>query len=160
MGKDKIVGIFSIQTPQELLRKLEADFARCEENWADAHAAWNFFVTAYHLAEWVLVARHSDPKVEKALGRLCNNDNYWKACRYFANSAKHHALSDPEKQLADHTNTTFVTSLVPRDGASDPSSKPSHKEFQVRIDGRTYRASELGEPIMRKARKLVNSPPQ
>jgi|RhiMethySRZTD1v2_1073278.scaffolds.fasta_scaffold218380_2 hypothetical protein len=50
-------GFFSLQTPEDLLGKLEADFNRfCEANptSVDAqYAAFDFFVTAEHLPDWL-----------------------------------------------------------------------------------------------------------
>jgi len=49
-------GLFSLRTPQDLLAKLEHDFGRLEK--ADPtrpeaqYAAYDFFVTALHLADW------------------------------------------------------------------------------------------------------------
>ncbi|MGC9455709.1 MAG: hypothetical protein ACP5HU_12740 [Phycisphaerae bacterium] len=148
MSKEPIVGIFSIKTPKELLAKLEDDYRDCQRDWADERAAWNFFVTAYHLAEWVFVVQHpSNPEaVSKALKKLCDNDAYWAACRYFANSAKHHTLKKPSLQLADSTTTTYIQTL---DG--------SRREFAVRINGTEYTTSQLATPIMDRARDRVAS---
>ena len=50
-------GLFSLRTPRDLLDKLESDFARVEQ--ADAAsteaqcAAFDFFVTALHMADWM-----------------------------------------------------------------------------------------------------------
>lgn len=51
-------GIFTLRTPIDLLGKLEADFQRIESSNPDipsAHyAAFDFFVTAEHLPDWVM----------------------------------------------------------------------------------------------------------
>jgi hypothetical protein len=50
-------GFFSLRTPKDLLKKLESDFARlraAEASSVDAqYAAFDFFVTAEHLPDWL-----------------------------------------------------------------------------------------------------------
>jgi hypothetical protein len=50
-------GFFSLRTPEDLLRKLQSDFARLREadpTLAEAqYAAFDFFVTAEHLPDWL-----------------------------------------------------------------------------------------------------------
>lgn len=52
-------GFLALRTPKDLLRKLEADFVRlgqCRANSIEAqYAAFDFFVTAEHLPDWVSV---------------------------------------------------------------------------------------------------------
>ncbi len=40
-------------TPKYLLRKLEHDYARVQRNPRDTYAAFDFFVTAEHMVDWV-----------------------------------------------------------------------------------------------------------
>jgi hypothetical protein len=51
-------GFFSLRTPKDLLRKLESDFARlqaADPTSAEAqYAAFDFFITAEHLPDWLL----------------------------------------------------------------------------------------------------------
>jgi hypothetical protein len=53
----RVDGLFSLQTPTDLLQKLESDFLRLREaspaGLEAQYAAFDFFVTAEHLADWV-----------------------------------------------------------------------------------------------------------
>jgi hypothetical protein len=53
----KLNGFLALRTPKDLLRKLEADFARLGHSPADSieaqYAAFYFFVTAQHLPDWI-----------------------------------------------------------------------------------------------------------
>jgi len=53
-------GLFSLRTPQDLLGKLESDFGRFEGAQTTSveaqYAAFDFFVTALHMADWVATA--------------------------------------------------------------------------------------------------------
>ena len=46
-------GLGSLKTPKELFEKVEHDRKRLEADPADEYAAFDFFVTAYHMLEWV-----------------------------------------------------------------------------------------------------------
>jgi hypothetical protein len=46
-------GFFELQTPEDLLRKLERDYARLQQVPEDTDVAYNFFVTAENMPEWV-----------------------------------------------------------------------------------------------------------
>ncbi len=48
---------FELRTPADLLAKLKADGERLRAEPADSHAAFDFFVTAWHLADWVYPGR-------------------------------------------------------------------------------------------------------
>ena len=45
-------GLFDLLTGDDLCEKLEHDYARVKANKADAFAAFDFIVTAWHLLEW------------------------------------------------------------------------------------------------------------
>jgi hypothetical protein len=45
-------GIFALRTAKDLFGKLEHDLVRVKKNPADSYAAFDFFVTAFHLKEW------------------------------------------------------------------------------------------------------------
>ena len=45
-------GFFELQTAQDLLAKLRHDFDRLKKSPMDSYAAFDFFVTAYHMLEW------------------------------------------------------------------------------------------------------------
>lgn len=45
-------GLFELKTASDLVAKLRRELARMEKDPADPDAAFNFFVTAEHVAEW------------------------------------------------------------------------------------------------------------
>jgi hypothetical protein len=46
-------GFFDLQTATDLLRKLEREYARLEQNPEDVDYAYNFFATAENMPEWI-----------------------------------------------------------------------------------------------------------
>jgi hypothetical protein len=60
-------GLGALQSPQDLLAKIQRDLKRMEVNPLDSDAAFDFFVTAYHMHEWI---SHAYPGQSKS--------EYWK----------------------------------------------------------------------------------
>src|SRR5437899_2000470 len=80
-------GFFWLEDPFDLLRKLEHDFERLRSNPADTYAAFDFFVTATHMHEWVKgVGWQWDPPTESRLAAV------YKLCGDLGNGAKHSVL--------------------------------------------------------------------
>ena len=86
-------GFFELRTPKQLLDKLEADFVRLQSSApisAEAqYAAFDFFVTAEHLPEWVAKAAGSDLATLRKYG---DGD----LVSHVANGAKHFRV-DPKR---------------------------------------------------------------
>ena len=59
-------GLFTLQIPEHLLRKLEGEYMQWKDEPWNSYRAWNFFVTAEHLPEWLGQAR--PPGCRKASG--------------------------------------------------------------------------------------------
>lgn len=91
-------GIFTLRTAKDLFGKLEHDLGRVKKKPDDSYAAFDFFVTAFHLKEW----KYGDkqpfvPKLsqqEKAM---------WKTCRQLANGSKHFEADETHAEVK-HTN--------------------------------------------------------
>lgn len=78
---------FDLQTPQDVLRKLRHDFGRLKESPVDSYAAFDFFVTAYHMLEWRYRDRN---KPEERTQTYEKKENWFlPVCRQLANGAKH-----------------------------------------------------------------------
>jgi hypothetical protein len=45
-------GIFELRNPEDLFEILKHDFERLRENPTDSFAAFDFFITAYHIWDW------------------------------------------------------------------------------------------------------------
>jgi hypothetical protein len=46
-------GFFDLQTPEHLLHKLEWEYTQWQDDPLNTYRAWNFFVTAEHLPDWI-----------------------------------------------------------------------------------------------------------
>jgi hypothetical protein len=79
---------FDLQTPGDLLRKLEREYERWKADPLNSDCAWNFFVTAEHLPEWL---PHTGPRMPKGVsyGTLKKGNPLLRVCSHIANGGKH-----------------------------------------------------------------------
>ena len=50
-------GLFDLRTPEHLLHMLDWEYAQWQKDPLNTYVAWNFFVTAEHLFDWL---RHTN----------------------------------------------------------------------------------------------------
>jgi len=82
---------FELRTPADLFRKLEADLEALEATYEDTRVAFNFFVTAEHLPDWL---NKRDLVRQTAILRVVS---------HIANGAKHLVLHDRRHQSVTST---------------------------------------------------------
>jgi hypothetical protein len=86
-------GIGSLQSERDLLAKLQHDLDRMRKDPTDVFAAFDFFVTAYHMLDWVVpLPPKKDPvyPVEKARqDAIVAREPRLQIAGHLANSAKH-----------------------------------------------------------------------
>lgn len=81
-------GFSSLRTARDLREKLRRDLARLKESPRDADAAFNFFVTAEHMLDWV----HPGPSMEARQPHISKEREACPLLRlvsHLANGAKH-----------------------------------------------------------------------
>jgi hypothetical protein len=93
-------GLFSLQTPRDLREKLRHDLRRIESAPTDAYAAFDFFVTAEHMLDWVYPGAAKKPQ----LASTRNSSILLKICSHVANGAKHFQVEDSR-----HNSVTGAT---------------------------------------------------
>jgi hypothetical protein len=86
-------GIGTLERPEDLLEKLRHDLVRIRGNRTDSYAAFDFFVTAEHMLDWVLPgsangaerkARRQSSQLLQIVSHLANGS------KHFVAEAKHH----------------------------------------------------------------------
>jgi hypothetical protein len=100
-------GLFNLKTPRDLLAKLRHDFERLDANGLDACAAFDFFVTARHLPEWLY------PKEPEKRRALFDCEVLLRVCAHIADGSKHFEASS--KRHASVKDTVFQESWIQED---------------------------------------------
>ena len=78
-------GFLELQSADDLLEKLRYDFALLKEEPMDTYRAFNFFVTAEHMADWQFPGRSNDASRKD----LRKNNTILQICSHLANGMKH-----------------------------------------------------------------------
>lgn len=81
-------GVWNIRTSEQLLAKLEHDLERMQAAPTDARPAFDFFVTAFHLADWV----HDGD--EDAARAMVKGERLLTIAGHIANKTKHFELRE------------------------------------------------------------------
>ncbi len=89
---------FEIDTPRQMLEKARREFEKLEEN-LDSDSIFNFFVTAYHMCDYVAAAL---PNTD--MESIYSNPDF-KMCQYICNKSKHRTLK--------RNDSKFITRRCP-----------------------------------------------
>jgi hypothetical protein len=90
-------GLFDLITPGDLLAKLRHDLARIEANWLDTYAAFDFFVTADHMVDWLHPNDRAAQAAERAASPLVE------ISYHISSGAKHFEATHPRHKSVDST---------------------------------------------------------
>jgi len=147
-------GLFDLRTPQDLLAKARHDFGRLKSSPLDQYAAFDFFVTARHIPEWV-----AGPGGDKG-SALFKRYVELRIARHIAEGAKHFEATDTRHKQVSATTVTpgafqagaFQSSAFETGGLSvalDPAD-PDTSLLGTRID-----ALELARRVLAVLEKVV-----
>ena len=86
-------GVFSLRTPNDLLNKLKYDYEALEKDKNNPYLAFNFFVTAEHMLDWVYPgysnkSKRTSERDSEVLLQVCSH--LATGAKHFVAEAKHH----------------------------------------------------------------------
>lgn len=88
-------GFFDLRDPQSLLKKMRYDYDRMVASPLSTYAAFDFFVTANHIIDWIWPSSSSEQlKLERAAETIP------RICEHLANDAKHFIVNRPHVAVA------------------------------------------------------------
>jgi hypothetical protein len=82
-------GLFDLLDARDLLGKLRHDMGRIEKNRLDRFAAFDFFVTADHIVDWLHPNSREKQKAER------ENSPLLQLCYHMSSGAKHFRATNP-----------------------------------------------------------------
>ena len=94
-------GFFDISTPEDLYRKLKGDFDDLRSSPFDSRKAFNFFVTATHIADWI------NDGDRKKTNQFRNKFSVLKVCNHLACNGKHFRLDDPAHTSVENAERKY-----------------------------------------------------
>jgi hypothetical protein len=84
---DRERGVFELRTPEDLLGKLRFDLKRLESDPLDQYAAFDFFVSASHIPDWLTPGLDSAAKAKRT--EMRDGELLLQVCDHIANDSKH-----------------------------------------------------------------------
>lgn len=88
----QVRGFFQLSTPDDLLAKLEWDFLRMNKALSDPYAAFDFFVTAEHMRDWLFPGKEGRKQREA----LRESSSILQMVSHIATGAKHLVPESPQ----------------------------------------------------------------
>jgi hypothetical protein len=92
-------GLFDLQSPQDLLKKLRHDLERLTNSPCDQYAAYDFFVTARHMPEWVYPGEQN----LKKRADLERSSPLLRVCAHIGDGSKHFQATAPKHRSVQRT---------------------------------------------------------
>jgi hypothetical protein len=92
-------GIFTLDSPEDLLKKLEHDYSLMSNAPNDPYLAFNFFVTAEHLLDWLYPGSANKKKRTQAR----KSEILLEICSHIASGAKHFQVEAPHHRSVHDT---------------------------------------------------------
>jgi hypothetical protein len=102
---EKERGVFELRTPEDLLEKLRFDLKRLEEDPLDQYAAFDFFVSASHLPDW-LSPGHDQPARDRR-SEMRDRDILLQVCDHIANGSKHFQATATRHESVSRTERHY-----------------------------------------------------
>jgi hypothetical protein len=98
-------GLFQLQSPRDLLAKLRHDYERLQQTPNDAYVAFDFFVTAEHLLDWLYPG--AGGRTQRTAER--NSQIILQVVSHLATGAKHMIPEDPRHTSVQHADVAPST---------------------------------------------------
>ena len=130
-------GFFQLRVPQDLFAKMRYDYERMRREPLNAYPAFDFFVTANHLVDWIWP---SSGRKQQKLDRAA--DAIARICEHLADGAKHFILTTPHCGVAhvDHCDGPFDPEIL------DPETFDTEGRLLIELE--STEAAELGARTM------------
>ena len=93
-------GLFELSKATDLLQKLHYEFEQLKKEPDNTYVAFNFFVTAEHILDWLYPKRSNKKKREQ----VRENSVLLQICSHIANGSKHFEVEDLRHKSVSGTN--------------------------------------------------------
>ncbi len=97
------IGLFELKTPQDLLNKLRREYERLQLSPLDQDVAFNFFVTAEHMSDWIYPGASGSSNA-KHRNELKEKNTLLLICSHLANGSKHFEVNNKRHNSVSDTS--------------------------------------------------------
>ncbi|SDA13152.1 hypothetical protein SAMN05216315_10422 [Nitrosospira sp. Nsp18] len=140
----KFQGFGELKTSLDLVQKLEHDLERIRDTPHDQYAAFDFFVTAEHILDWIY------PTDGKTRSKLREEEHLLALISHIANGAKHFEARDKRhKSVTDVEKSRYVEVGYVEDGYfEDPLLIHLSEEQQKHFKASSVEVVTLAEQVL------------
>ncbi len=109
-------GLFDLKNPLDLLKKLHYEYEELKKDRLNSFVAFNFFVTAEHMLDWVYPGstnkkRREQVRRDSVLLQICSH--VANGAKHFEVEAKHHvSVSDTSKRVGNPLKSPIFHSPI------------------------------------------------
>lgn len=121
---------FELRSPRDMLEKAQRELERMETN-LSVDTVFNFFVTVYHVKDYVEATRGS------AILKEIYGEEDFVRCQYLCNKGKHLRLRSEPKQWGTHADAA-----------------EAEAQFAVVVDGNRIDVLPLGQRLVERWRRF------
>jgi len=136
----KHTGLFTLQTPGDLLAKARHDLERIRTNSLDVYAAFDFFVTVRHLPDWLHPGDKPEQKQQR--GALFDKHVELRVARHIADEAKHFEATRNQNFQVEGTS---VAAAYQTTGGAFQRGVFQGETLMIKLDPRDPDTVSLGE---------------
>jgi len=136
-------GAFALRTVEDLLKKLKHDMKRLEASPTDSYAAFDFFITAFHMQEW------PDNRGSRVRSKYSHEKVLMDVCAHLANGSKHFSVGSNESiKGTEHVDGGFDSSLFQADSFQVERLLVHLKGKAAQLLGEIVEATALGRKVL------------
>jgi hypothetical protein len=149
-------GLFRLTTPRDLLGKLQHDFSRIEEHPLDERPAFDFFVTAHHMQEWLDHWTSNTTRELRKQRKPYEREGaaLMQVCSHLANGSKHFVTDSRHDSVKD-------TQFKPGPFSSAFSDAFDISRLEIHLDGEAAKklgGCRLGETLCPRSAEILGGP--
>jgi hypothetical protein len=126
-------GSFELKTPADLFQKLEHDLNRMKNDPLDSYAAFDFFITAEHMIDWLYPNEPDKQSAERKSNQVLL------VCSHIANGSKHFKATHPKHKS--------VTATTVHHGAFSSAFSHAFDITRLEVELRGDAATAMGETV-------------
>ena len=145
-------GIFELSKPTDLLKKLHHEFEQLRKEPDNTYVAFNFFVTAEHILDWLYPKKANKKKREK----LRDSSVLLQICSHIASGSKHFEVEDRHHQSVfgtDHVGGYWAKGYFPK--GYFPSGYFPESNLIIRLQGNAKKQLEESISAIKLATMVV-----
>lgn len=134
-------GFIELKNVSDYWKKLNFDYEILKENPENSYFGFNFFVTAYHLIDWIFEGKNPDER------KVLNNTLILKIFSHIANGIKHFR-TDRHKSIKEiYKFRVFDEGVFEEDALKSPITKNFTEEFKEKF-GESILATDFADYVM------------